>query len=184
MRTSRTKLAAATVALGIASVALVGCTSGEQASADGENSVTEVEAEFGVGETSFQDGTLTSPHLTITITDTQLIQPGEAGNEYGDKAVLAIWYETTNVSGQQVDPLSAWFTHFRAIQDQGDNPSELTLGMVPEKALEKTQSAVIKDGATVSSAVSYTLLDTETPVELVASDAVLNQVGSTVIQLS
>lgn len=186
MRASKARVAVAATAFAITSPLLVSCTAGEEMSGGGENTVTEIEAEFGVGETSFEDGTLVSPHLNITITDTQLIQPGEPGNEYGEKAVVAIWYETTNVGGQHVDPLTAWFTHFRAVQDLGSDasaPTELTLGMVPEKEFEQSQSVAIEEGETVVNAVSYTALDTEAPVELVASDAVLNQVGSTVLQL-
>lgn len=186
MPTLGSRITATVFTFGIAVMALAGCTADTAPSVDGEHSVTEVEVEFGVGTTTFTDGTLTSPHLRITITESKLLQPGEPGNEYGEAAVLAIWYDTTNVSGQEVNPLSAWFTHFRAVQDQGDGtlPVELTLGMTPEAELAELQSSAIPEGDTVRSAVAYTLLDLETPVELVASDAVLNQVGSSVIALN
>lgn len=179
MRTRKPRIATGVAALGIALLAFAGCTPAEHASQDGEHTVSEVEAEFGVGTTTFQDGTLVSPHLRIQITSASVILPGETGNEYGEAPVLAFWYETTNLTGQEVNPLTAWFTHFRVIQDQGTGaPSELTLGMVPDGSLAKNQSTVIAEGETVVNAVSYTLLDAETPVELIASDAVLNQIGS------
>lgn len=185
MPTLRPKIAAAVFSLGVAALALTGCTSDVTPSAD-EPSVTEVEAEFGVGTTTFEYDTLTSPHLRMTVTESKVIQPGEPGNEYGEAAVLVFWYETTNVSGQEVSPLTAWFTHFRVFQDQGDGtqPAELTLGMPPETDLAETQSVTIPEGETVRNAVAYTLLDLETPVELVASDAVLNQLGSTMVVLN
>lgn len=181
MRALSAKKTAPAGVIAIIAFVLAGCTAPPQPSVDGESTVTEIEAEFGVGTTTFTNGTLVSPHLSIHITDSAVIPAGEEGNEFGELPVLAIWYETTNRSDQQIDPLSAWFTHFRAIQDGGEGSAvmnELTLGMPPVQAFEATQSAVIDNGATVLNAVAYALPDGQVPVELIASDAVLNQIGS------
>ena len=47
---------------------------------------------------------LTTPDLKIQITRYKIIKAGQKGNEYGEKPVIAFWYKTTNLSGDDVDP--------------------------------------------------------------------------------
>ncbi len=161
-----------------ASVILTGCSASPQDSVDGEPSVEEIEAGAEQpGTTVFADGTLTSSKITIRITESRVIPQGEPGNEFGEAPVMAVWFETTNTSGEAIDPLTAWLTHVRAYQTISDAPAELSLGMVPDSELATTMSTGIPADATVSAAVAYLLTDDQTPVELVLSDTFLTEVG-------
>lgn len=157
---------------------LTGCSAAPQDSLDGEPTVEEIE--IGAeqpGTTSFADGTLTSSKLSIRIADSAVIPQGEPGNEYGEAPVMAVWFETTNTSGEEIDPLTAWLTHVRAYQTIGETPAELSLGMTPDSEHAATMSTAIPAGATVTAAVGYLMADDQTPVELILSDTFLTEVG-------
>lgn len=122
--------------------------------------------------TTFSDGVYTSDEYTITITDYKVIQPGETGNEYGDKPVIAFWYDTTNTaSDDALDPSTAWMLVFEAVQDNDPNAvNTLNVGMLPDDQFLDSQLQDIKVGGTVSNAVAYELDDLTTPVTLTAQD--------------
>ena len=162
---------------GVAAVLLTGC--GEATpSMDGEDSVQEVEVPGDSGTATFTDGVYTSSLVRIEITESRVIGVGEAGNEYGEGAVLALWYDTTNVSGQMTDPLTAWLTHFRVSQEDDQGQAiELTLAMAPDAHLLTTQTQPIAAGVTVSNAVAYRLQDESSTARIVALDTGLNEVG-------
>lgn len=122
--------------------------------------------------TTFSDGVYTSDEYTITITDYKVIQPGETGNEYGDKPVIAFWYDTTNTaSDDALDPSTAWMFVFEAVQDNDPNVvNTLNVGMLPDQQFLDSQFQNIKVGGTVSNAISYELDDLTTPVTLTAKD--------------
>lgn len=121
---------------------------------------------------TFSDGVYTSDEYTITITDYKVIQPGETGNEYGDKPVIAFWYDTTNTaSDDALDPSTAWMFVFEAVQDNDPNAvNTLNVGMLPDDQFLDSQLQDIKVGGTVSNAVAYELDDLTTPVTLTAQD--------------
>ncbi len=121
---------------------------------------------------TFSDGVYTSDEYTITITDYKVIQPGETGNEYGDKPVIAFWYDTTNVaSDTALNPSTAWMLVFEAVQDNDPNAvNTLNVGMLPDDQFLDSQLQDIKVGGTVSNAVAYELDDLTTPVTLTAQD--------------
>lgn len=119
-------------------------------------------------ESSFIDGVLTTPEVRINITDTKIIPVGQEGNDYGEKPVIAFWYEITNLTDQDIDPL-AWIRYFDAYQD--NNPSavnELDVSGLPDDRFLDTQMETIKKDGTVENAMAYELDDDTTPVELVA----------------
>ncbi|HNA36025.1 MAG TPA: DUF5067 domain-containing protein [Microthrixaceae bacterium] len=121
-------------------------------------------------ESSFVDGVLTTPKMIIKITDKKVIPVGEPGNEYGDKPVIAFWYETTNLTDGDVSPMN-WVFVFSAYQDNDPNAvNELDLASLPDPQFLENQMVKIKKGGTVASAVAYELDDQTTPVELVASE--------------
>lgn len=122
--------------------------------------------------TTFSDGVYTSDEYTITITDYKVIQPGDTGNEYGDKPVIAFWYDTTNVaSDTALNPSTAWMLVFEAVQDNDPNAvNTLNVGMLPDDQFLDSQLQDIKIGGTVSNAVAYELDDLTTPVTLTAQD--------------
>ena len=127
-------------------------------------------SEAPASDTSFVDGVLTTPEMKIVITDNKVIQPGKKGNEYGEKPVMAFWYEITNLSGGDVSPMN-WIYVFTAYQDNNPNAeNELNVGSLPDDAFLDSQTETIKKGGTVENAVAYELDDLKTPVELVASD--------------
>ncbi|MGX1793752.1 DUF5067 domain-containing protein [Microbacterium sp. NPDC055312] len=117
---------------------------------------------------TFENQTLTTAEAIIKITDVKTIPVGAVGNEYGEKPVIAFWYDTTNVAGESVDPL-VWISYFRAFQDNDPNAeNELQPGMLPDERFGESQMEKIKRGGTVANAISYELDDTTTPVKLVA----------------
>lgn len=118
----------------------------------------------------FKDNEAKLVDLKINITETKVIPVGEKGNEYGDKPIFAIWYNTTNLSDKELDPISAWMVVFTAIQDNNPNSvNELEVGPLPDDRFLNTQLEKIKKDGTVENAVAYVLDDLETPVTLVAN---------------
>lgn len=115
----------------------------------------------------FADNILVAEDVKIEITDWKVIPVGETGNEYGDVPVIAFWYNTTNLSGKDIDPVSAWLAMFTVIQDNDpDMVNELQVGSLPDTAFRETQMATIKKGGTIACACAYELSDTTTPVTL------------------
>ncbi len=110
---------------------------------------------------------------------------GDEGNEYGDAPVIAFWYNITNTSGKDIDPMSAWICTVKAVQDNDPNMvNELQVASLPDSRFLDSQMATIKAGGTVENAMAYTLTDTETPVELTATDGMFgSEIGSQVFEL-
>lgn len=156
----------------------------EKTSDDAELPEGTTEATAGGG--TFADGVLTTGGYTITITDYKVIQPGETGNEYGEKPVIAFWYDTTNTgSASEINASTAWIMVFEAVQDNDPNAvNTLNMGLLPDQQFLDSQVESIKDGGTVSNAVAYELDDTTTPVTLVASDMLGNEYGRQNFSLS
>ncbi|MGE7953436.1 DUF5067 domain-containing protein [Lysinibacillus xylanilyticus] len=124
----------------------------------------------------FKDNEVKIEDLKINITETKVIPVGEKGNEYGEKPVFAIWYETTNLSDKDIDPTSAWMAVFTAIQDNDPNAvNEIEVGALPDDRFLNTQLETIKKDGTVENAVAYELDDLETPVTLVATQGLLGK---------
>ncbi|GEN86936.1 DUF5067 domain-containing protein [Oceanobacillus sp. FSL W8-0428] len=151
-------------------------TDGEEAESEeveNEESNEEENDEF------FEDNVLQTDKFKIEITETKVIPAGEKGNEYGENPVFAIWYNTTNLSDEDLDPSTAWMFTFTAIQDNDPNiENELSVGMLPDDAHLDTQMANIKKDGTVENSISYELTDTETPVTLVAiKDLIGDEIG-------
>lgn len=182
-RISKLSLTIATI--GIAAIVLVGCsTAGSPAATPGSTAAVNAPAAT-PAEASFKDSVLTTKDVEIKITDVKTIQAGEKGNEYGRKPVIAFWYDTTNVSGKETDPGTAWIFLFQAFQDNDPNAeNKLDVGSLPDAAFLDSQMDKIKKGGTVSNAVAYELTDTTTPVKLVASTLLgQNEIGSMTFEL-
>ncbi|MBP1050933.1 DUF5067 domain-containing protein [Rhodococcus qingshengii] len=180
---SKRSLTIATV--GITVIALVGCSSAGSTATPTPGSTASVNAPAaGPAEASFEDNVLTTKDVTIKITDVKTIPVGEKGNEYGKKPVIAFWYDTTNVSGKETDPMTAWIFLFAAYQDNDPNAeNKLGVGSLPDAAFLDSQTSKIKKGGTVANAVAYELSDTTTPVKLVASTILQDEIGSMTIEL-
>ena len=119
----------------------------------------------------FKDNVLVSEDVRIEIKDWKVIPVGDTGNEYGEKPVIAFWYDTTNLSGNEnVTPSTAWIAMFTAVQDNDPNMvNELNVGMLPDQQYLDSQMAQIKKDGTVSNAIAYELTDETTPVVLKAT---------------
>lgn len=156
---------------------LVGCGTNDTGSS--ETVEDSVNTEEGVGAVSFTDGTLVSPDFTIVISDCKVIQPGEEGNEYGEKPLLAFWYDTTNTGDSaDISPMLAWIQFFEAIQDNDPNVvNVLGVGPMPDARFSESQMQDIKPGGTAASAFSYELDDLTTPVTLIAKDTFNGEYG-------
>lgn len=122
---------------------------------------------------SFKDNVLETNKVKIVITDYKVIPVGEAGNEYGEKPVIAFWYDTTNLSGEDINPDTAWMNYFSAVQDNNENAvNDLEVGSLPDEQFLDTQLETIKKGGTVSNAIAYELDDEVTPVDLTAKELI------------
>lgn len=122
----------------------------------------------------FKDNEAKIEDLKIKITETKVIPVGETGNEYGEKPVFAIWYETTNLTDKDINPSTAWFAIFTAIQDNNPNAiNELEVGSLPDENHLDSQMETIKKDGTVENSIAYELDDLETPVTLVATQGLL-----------
>ena len=158
-------------------------SAGTNSTPNNSSSVVSSDSSSSSKETSpseyFANNELVTKDIKIVITDYKVIQPGETGNEYGDKPVIAFWYDTTNVSGKEgTNATTAWITCFEAIQDNDPNVvNTLNVGMLPDSTFTDSQLKDIKAGGTVSNAIAYELKDTTTPVLLKASVLGLTDLG-------
>lgn len=144
-------------------------TDQKDADTNTENESNEEESEY-----YFKDNVAQLRDVKITITDTKVIPVGEEGNEYGDKPVFAIWYETTNLSEKEINPTTAWMAVFEAVQDNDPNVvNTLDVGSHPDDRYLDTQLADIKPNGTVTNAIAYELDDLETPVTLIATQGLM-----------
>ena len=138
-----------------------------------------------VAEYYFKDNEIVVKDYTIKITDWKVIPVGEEGNEYGKNPVIAFWYDTTNTSGGDVDPSTAWIFIMKAVQDNDPNSiNELEVASLPDAKFRDSQLEKIKQGGTVSNAVAYELTDEETPVELTAKSSMIGDpIGSMTFEI-
>lgn len=165
-------------------IALLAACGGDEGTVDKEEKKVEVvdtnsgnveekEASEKSDDVYFKDNEVKIVDLKINITETKVIQPGEIGNEYGEKPVFAIWYDTTNLSDKDIDPITAWIAVFTAIQDNNPNAvNELNVGSLPDDSFLDSQMETIKKDGTVKNAIAYELDDLETPVTLVANQGI------------
>jgi len=122
---------------------------------------------------------------STAITRYKVIKVGQKGNEYGEKPVIAYWYKTTNVSGEETDPTTAWILTFKAFQDNNSNAeNELNIASLRDEKFLDSQTENIKKGGTVENAVGYELDDLVTPVDLVATEGLDDVIGKTTYKLS
>lgn len=130
------------------------------------------------------DGTmLRGNSYSVRITSHKVINPGEEGNEYGDKPVIAFWYDTLvspdYKNDRPIDPMSSWIMNFKAVQDNDPNAiNELQIASLQDKNFLQSQMSQIKPGGTVANAVAYELTDTTTPVKLTEKDMMGTEYGS------
>ena len=160
-------------------MAFVSCGDDTPATSEGETSESTDTSEA-TEETNdnsdllFHDNVYEDDDVRIEILKYEVIQPGDTTySEYNfeDKPVIAFWYNTTNKSGEDVDPSTAWIFKFTAIQDNDPNMvNELEVSSLPDDSFLDTQMASIKEGGTLESCVGYVLDDTETPVILQVKD--------------
>jgi hypothetical protein len=126
---------------------------------------------------TFENGVLTTPDLKIQITRYKVIKAGQKGNEYGEKPVIAFWYKTTNLSGDDINP-TEFISRINAIQDNDPNAvNELDVGSLPDDRFLDSQFETIKKGGTVEDASAFELDDLVTPVELVATEGLDKVIG-------
>ena len=118
---------------------------------------------------SFKDGVLDVPAAKFEITDHRVVQPGEPGNEIGEKPLLVFNYDVTNKTDETLTTTD-FVVYFTAIQDNDPNKvNELDLGSYFDPETTDTQLEQIKKGGTVAGTIAYELDDLTTPVDLVAS---------------
>ena len=136
-------------------------------------------------ENYFKDNVIVVDDYTMKITDWKIIPVGEKGNEYGDAPVIAFWYETTNTSGKDINPSTAWIFIMEAVQDNDPNAiNELDVASLPDDQFLDSQLDTIKKDGTVANAVAYKLTDDVTPVELTAKSGMIgDSIGSMIFEI-
>jgi PBP1b-binding outer membrane lipoprotein LpoB len=161
-------------------------TKTDTTSTDSSNTATVDVPEEQEASQTFIDGVLTTPKMKIEITDYKVIPVGEAGNEYGDRPVIAFWYKVTNLTDADLAPSTAWIFNITAYQDNNPNAeNKLDVGLLPDSNFSSTQMENIKKDGTVENAVAYYLDDTTTEVKLVASsDLGMTEIGTMTYKLS
>lgn len=109
------------------------------------------------------DGRTVKLHdIDVKITSWKVIPVGQKGNEYGKKPVIAFWYDTTNKTNKEIDPISAWLAVFSVYQDTSKSQvNELEVGSLPDEQFLDTQTETIKKNGTAPNAIAYEL-DSET----------------------
>ena len=118
---------------------------------------------------TFKDGVLDVPAAKFEITDHRVVQPGEPGNEIGEKPLLVFNYDVTNKTDETLTTTD-FVVYFTAIQDNDPNKvNELDVGSYIDPETSDTQLEQIKKGGTVAGTIAYELDDLTTPVDLVAS---------------
>ena len=152
---------------------LVGCSNTNYSSKKDSDNNTKTVQVAKKDKYYFKDNKLVIHDLNIRITQTKIIQPGETGNEYGEKPVIAFWYKVTNKTNKEIDAMTAWIAVFKAVQDNNSNTvNELEVASLPDDRFLDSQSQTIKKNGTVENAVAYTLSDTTTPVKLNATKGI------------
>ncbi|MDF8375191.1 DUF5067 domain-containing protein [Weissella paramesenteroides] len=100
--------------------------------------------------------------IDVKITSWKVIPVGQKGNEYGKKPVIAFWYDTTNKTNKEIDPINAWLAVFSVYQDTSKSQvNELEVGSLPDEQFLDTQTETIKKNGTAPNAIAYEL-DSET----------------------
>ena len=109
------------------------------------------------------DGRKVNLHdINVKITSWKVIPVGQKGNEYGEKPVIAFWYDTTNKTNKDIDPISAWLAVFSVYQNTSKSQvNELDVGGLPDDQFLDTQTETIKKNGTAANAIAYEL-DSET----------------------
>lgn len=159
-------------------LATTACGGGSKPAEEPETAVgTETESTSS-GEILFKDGVFENDKIKVEITKYEVIQPGDTTyNEYndvdtGEGPVIAFWYNATNKSGEEIDPLGAWFgANFKVIQDNDPNKvNELEVSALPDSRFLESQTETIKEGGTVECCCGYVLDDETTPVTIIAEN--------------
>lgn len=159
--------------LGIAVIGLTACGNSKEKTKKEPANKTETLAKPKRSKYYFEDDVLKIRDLKIKIDDAKVIAAGEQGNEYGDKPVLAIWYDTTNLTDKEISPSTAWIAVFNAYQDNNKNQeNKLNVAALPDQQFLDSQMQNIKKNGTAKNAIAYTLSDDHTPVTLKATKGV------------
>ena len=156
----------------------------QESSKNESSTTTEQTGDFvaKASDASFDGTMLKGNSYSIKITNHKVIQPGEEGNNYGDKPVIAFWFDTLvnpdYDNSAPISPNNAWIMNFEAVQDNDPNKvNKLQVASLPDEKYLQDQSAEIKPGGSISSAVAYTLTDSETPVTLTAKSMLGDEFG-------
>ncbi|MDK8799842.1 DUF5067 domain-containing protein [Corynebacterium coyleae] len=152
---------------------------------NGDTIVTPSNVQNSDSANSFDNGVLETAKVKIAINETRVIPAGETGNEYGTTPVLAVFFDMTNKTDEQLAPVDA-IGYFTAIQDNDPNQiNELNVGGHPDPETLDSQLEKIKKGGTAPGAIAFELSDTTTPVQLVATDNFgMTEIGRLTIEVS
>lgn len=143
-----------------------------------EKTSTDVPAEKTAVESEhyFKDNVLLGSDVKIEIKDHKVIPAGEGMNKYEDSPALAFWYDTTNISGAEIDASSAWMYSMSAVQDNDPNTvNDLETAFLADNEYSDASMQVIKKDGTVTAIFAYTLDDETTPVVLTATNGLLGE---------
>ncbi|EOH99139.1 hypothetical protein UAY_01916 [Enterococcus moraviensis ATCC BAA-383] len=170
--------------LTICSVALVACSGNSNSSKDKKEE--QATSEKKKSSAYFKDDTLKIDMATLKILSTEVL-PSDT-TLYREKPQLVITYEVTNDSDEPISASTVWIACMDITQEAENTINKLTVGMTPqdEKFAEYTEHQLddIKPGGTAKAIISYDLDDTETPVNLKATQGMAGkELGQKKIEL-
>ncbi|WP_086312815.1 hypothetical protein A5821_000367 [Enterococcus sp. 7F3_DIV0205] len=156
-------------ALGLLSFLIVGCGGNDTSKEKVDSTKTEASSEIKdsakeKGTDTFKDNILTTKDYTIKITGHEYLEG------YQDSTVLAITFDFTNHSQENVQAYSSFLYSFKVSQEFENTVEELNMGIIAdhEKFTEETSQGVVdvKPNGTVHSVSNYEVKDPSKPVDI------------------
>ncbi len=164
-------------ALGLALVALTGCSGSGPVTLEGSEPSKSISINEDTKDGSFKNEVLTTDVLSVELLDAEVIPVGKKGNELGETAILRIDFEATNLTESELDVMSAWFTHFRAIQEVQEN-AVAELSIAASSTDDVAALKMIPKGESEKGWISYQVMYEDAPVQLIASNSKAQEVAT------
>lgn len=119
-------------------------------------------------ELSFDGTTLVTEDFQITITDYEIIYPGDSGYEEIEAPRISFAFDLNifESSETEYDSVKAWIRAFKIVQ--GDEENQLKSSLLKEPFQFVDVATKLQPGESISSFMVYELLDEELPVTLMA----------------
>lgn len=150
----------------LVTLGLAGCGSSANNSSESSTDIKSTVVSSSQSQYGYKDDELKLHDLTLKITKIELVKPGS--QDYNNKWRLAVYYDLTNNTDKDINPLTA-ASLMSAVQDtngsQVDN-LEVGVNLMKNKDLTDKQSDQIKKGCTAPGCIVYDLTNNTDKVTL------------------